>query len=93
MLWLFRPFDEGMQGIPEAVWRVEKTETERQMGEGDQQEIIEQQIKEKETIGEGKEGREDAKEVEDAMVAFLEALNGEQFKVQEINERTFQKVF
>ncbi|ROI80147.1 hypothetical protein DPX16_23723 [Anabarilius grahami] len=63
--------------------RVEETETERQMGEGGQQEIIEQQVKEKETIGEGKEGREDAKEVEDAMAAFLEALNGEQFKVTE----------
>ncbi|KAK9953961.1 hypothetical protein ABG768_016073 [Culter alburnus] len=53
------------------------------MGEGGQQEIIEQQVKENETIEEGKEGGEHAEEVEDAMATFLEALNGEQFKVTE----------
>ncbi|CAM4684151.1 unnamed protein product [Leuciscus chuanchicus] len=69
--------------------RVEETETERQMGEDGQQEIMVQQVKEKMTIEEGKEGGEGAEEgkaveeVEDAMVAFLEALNGEQFKVTE----------
>lgn len=72
-----------------AVWRRNESgrnrdrETERQMGEGGQQEIIEQQVKENETIEEGKEGGEHAEEVEDAMATFLEALNGEQFKVTE----------
>lgn len=63
--------------------RVEETETERKMGEDGQQDVMEQQIKEKKMCEEGKEEGKLADEVEDVMVAFLEALNGEQFKATE----------
>ncbi|XP_077060974.1 uncharacterized protein LOC143713527 [Siphateles boraxobius] len=64
-------------------------ETERQMEEVGQQDVMVQHVKEKMAVVEGKEGAKAAvegnatEEVEDVMVAFLEALNGEHFRVAE----------